>query len=196
MKKISIVIGSEKKDKCDELCNTLVNNLKLNYELNVYNLRDYDIPRCLNCEECHIHKDGFCHKFASDIDNVIEKLVESDFNIIITPIKFFNVNGLTKLFMDRTYPSYHLAKFMNKKFAFVFVGYSFGLDQINKFTTQSIYGFILEHSIDYMGSFSYKISKNTDWQTAENEPFTWNSAIERDDTTINLLHTIITSLQD
>ena len=189
MKKISIILGSTEKDCCDILCNNYVNCLSFNYDVEVITLRDFNIPHCLNCEMCHAKRDGVCHKNKSEIDEVIKNLIDNDLTIIISPAKFFNFNGLTKLFLDRTYPHIHNTAFANKKFAFVFVGYTYGVKEIEKYCSYSISGFILDHSIDNIGVYSYRIDKNKDWKE-ETMAYNFMNEKDRDDMTMKLIHHI------
>jgi hypothetical protein len=91
--------------------------------------------------------------------------------------------------LDRTYPHIHNTSFANKKFAFVFLGYTYGLKEIEKYCSHSISGFILDHSIDNIGVYSYRIDKNKDWQE-ETLAYNFMNEKDRDDMTMKLIHHI------
>src|SRR5512133_3392286 len=56
---------------------------------------------CLGCEKCREKK--WCVIENDDWDGIIKQVLEADVLVIGSPTYYFDVNGQTKNFIDRTY---------------------------------------------------------------------------------------------
>ncbi|MEM2154555.1 MAG: flavodoxin family protein [Nitrososphaeria archaeon] len=72
----------------------------LGAETNFLRLSDLNINPCCGCQSCV--KDGVCI-IEDDMQIVYRNLIEADGIIIGSPVYFWSVSALAKIFMDRTY---------------------------------------------------------------------------------------------
>ena len=72
----------------------------LGAETNFLRLSDLNINPCRGCQSCV--KDGVCI-IEDDMQMVYQNLIEADGIIIGSPVYFWSVSTLAKIFMDRTY---------------------------------------------------------------------------------------------
>ena len=102
MKKIFAYVGVVKKDSSltVEYIHQIVDKLKEEVELELFTAEDITIENCRGCLNCFINgicpldkKDNFC--------KIKEKIKESDFIILGSPVYFHNVSGWMKTFIDR-----------------------------------------------------------------------------------------------
>lgn len=82
-----------------------------NYSFEIIHLSDYNISNCIGCTVC-FKKDKCFMK--DDLDILIEKMLQADGLVFITPIYNMNVSGVLKTLFDRTSYLLHKPVFYNK----------------------------------------------------------------------------------
>jgi multimeric flavodoxin WrbA len=99
-------------------CREYENNCKLIF------IRDKTILPCTGCLKCQ--KDGEC-KIRDDMEEVSGEMLSSDAIVFGSPVYFWNVNSMAKIFLDRTYAlRFPHLKLMNKAAAIICVASSRG----------------------------------------------------------------------
>ena len=64
-------------------------------------LSDLEILACRGCFKC---KDGACSSHRDDMNRILKQMQQADAFIFATPVYFWNVSGLMKMFFDRLLP--------------------------------------------------------------------------------------------
>ena len=72
---------------------------KINIDVDIINLHDYNIELCTGCESCILKDKCF---LDDDMDMLMNKLQQYDGIILSTPIYLNNISGKLKMFIDRT----------------------------------------------------------------------------------------------
>lgn len=152
MKKILLISGSARNGNCKVVLENIQKNFWLEYSTDLVYIRDYNIKECMGCNKCS--SDSIC---AHDdrMDELLDKLHDADIVVLATPDYFYNVSGLTKLFIDRTYPCYNDNSLHGKKFIYVYVGEDDNTATIKKYLDNAMYGFTICHELSVLGSFAY-----------------------------------------
>ena len=101
---------------------------------------------CLGCDKCREKK--WCIIEKDDWDKVARKVLDCDVLIIGSPTYYFDVNGQTKNFIDRTYSLYHDRKLAGRKGVAVAVHANKGVSR----TIQTLEGFLSTHEFSSLGS--------------------------------------------
>jgi multimeric flavodoxin WrbA len=87
-------------------------------------IREKTILPCTGCMKCQ--KEGVC-KINDEMESVSEEMLISDAIVFGSPVYFWNVNSLAKIFLDRTYAlRFPNLKLMNKAAAIICVASSRG----------------------------------------------------------------------
>lgn len=155
MKKILLISGSARNGNCKAILENIQKNFWLEYSTDLVYIRDYNIKECYGCNKCA--EDN--HLCASDdrMDELLDKLNDADIVVLATPNYFYNVSGLTKLFLDRTYPFYSTKALKGKKFVYVYVGDG-DTATTKKYLDNALYGFTVCHELSVIGSYAYQAS--------------------------------------
>lgn len=149
MAKIIMVSGSNRKGNTDYILNRLNKYVE---DSEIILLKNKNIEYCRGCLACH----NVDRCVINDkINNIIDKLVESELIIFGVPNYFDNVSGLFKNFMDRLHPLYKNKQLENKKVIYIFVG---GGEEngTKEELHQSIKGFSKYLSLDIIDEFSFQ----------------------------------------
>lgn len=101
---------------------------------------------CIGCDKCREKK--WCIIEKDDWDALVNKVLDCDVLIIGSPTYFFDVNGQTKNFIDRTYSLYHDRKLTGRKGVAVAVHANKGVSR----TIQTLEGFLSTHEFASLGS--------------------------------------------
>jgi multimeric flavodoxin WrbA len=124
MKKVTIFIGSPRKQATYQAVQEFVTNLKSHAEIDfeyVF-LNDYNLENCKGCKLCFEKGEEYC-SLKDDRNLLLEKMNNSDGVILATPNYSFNVTALMKNFLDRLGFVLHRPRFFGKAFtAIVFQG--------------------------------------------------------------------------
>jgi len=119
---------------------------KAGIETEFVSLAGKKILPCLGCEKCRETK--WCIIEKDDWDKVIKKVLDCDVLVIGSPTYFFDVNGQTKNFIDRTFSLYHDRKLTGRKGVAVAVHANKGVSR----TIQTLEGFLSTHEFSSLGS--------------------------------------------
>lgn len=106
-----------------------------------------DIKPCIGCELCRDKR--WCVR-GGDWDDIAEKVMDCDVLIIGAPTYFYDVNGQTKNFIDRTYSLYHDRKLGGKNAVVVAVCADRGCER----TLETLEGFVNTHNFSSLGYIS------------------------------------------
>ena len=107
--KIVAINSSMRKGRTYELLMNI--SKKLDYDVEIINLKDYNINYCLGCEVC-IKKD-YC-VINDDVEKLKEKLITADGIIFSTPVYVENVSGVLKTLFDRNCKWVHRSELIGK----------------------------------------------------------------------------------
>ncbi len=101
MKILGVMGSPRKKGNTDILVDSVLNGAKvLEAEIEKIYLSDLNFKGCIGCEGCS--KTCKC-VLKDDMQSVYQKLEEADGIVLGSPTYFYNVSGLTKMFIDRLY---------------------------------------------------------------------------------------------
>ncbi|MBK5254098.1 MAG: flavodoxin family protein [Peptostreptococcaceae bacterium] len=101
MKILGIVGSARKRGNTDTLIDKVLEGAeKQGAEIKKIYLADYDFKGCISCEGCQ--KEYKCI-IKDDMQKIYKLLDEADGLVLGSPTYFYNVNGLTKNFLDRLY---------------------------------------------------------------------------------------------
>lgn len=120
MGKALIVVGSRRVGNSYNLANKIKEELKkdriVSYIIVPGNQKIHLCTGCMDCDE-----NGICD-FTDDMEKNIEKLLECDTIIFITPTRWNLLSGDIKIFMDRLNPLYASKKLKDKKMVAIAIG--------------------------------------------------------------------------
>ena len=149
MKKILLISGSNRNGNTNYLLNKIKREID-NSELIL--LSECNIKYCKGCLACH--KIDKC-VIQDDMNEIIDKVKESDLIIFGVPNYFDNVTGLFKNFMDRLHPLYKSELIKNKNVIFIFTGG--GKEKGTKEEMEkAVYGLIKYLKLNVLNTYSYQ----------------------------------------
>ena len=115
-----IVIGSRREGNSYNLANKIKESLdKERINCTLITPGNQRIHLCTGCMDCD--KNGVCD-FTDDMKNNIEKIINDNVIMFITPVRWNLLSGDLKIFMDRLNPLYNSKKLNNKKVIIVSIG--------------------------------------------------------------------------
>ena len=105
MKKNVVVISSSLRvnSNSEILAKELVKGAKKNNNVELINLKDYEIHYCKGCLACQ--STGRC-VIEDGVKDIIEKVKNADIVVFATPIYYYSVSGQLKTLLDRLNPLY------------------------------------------------------------------------------------------
>ena len=144
MKRILFISGSARNGNCKKILETLQSNFWLEFSTEVVYIRDFGLQPCNSC----------LHDESDKFNILLDKVYDADIIVLATPNYFYNVSGLTKMFIDKTHNAYEEKKLQGKKFIYVYIG---GDDEKNtkKYLDNAMYGFTICHECKVLGSYAY-----------------------------------------
>ncbi len=120
MAKVCIIVGSRRNGNSSHLANILKDRFKkeriVSYIITPGNQKIYLCTGCMDCDT-----NGHCD-FKDDMSENIDKILDSDTLIFITPTRWNLLSGDLKIFMDRLNPLYTTKKLENKKMVSLVIG--------------------------------------------------------------------------
>ncbi len=108
-------------------------------------LADKVIKPCLGCENCK--EDRACSIRNDDWQKIIEKVLACEVLVLGSPTYYYDVNGQTKNFIDRTYSLYHDRRLAGRSA----VGIAVHADDGGGRALQTMEGFFSSHEFVYLG---------------------------------------------
>jgi multimeric flavodoxin WrbA len=113
-------------------------------------LADKVIKPCIGCENCK--EERSCIIKNDDWHKIIEKVLACEVLILGSPTYYYDVNGQTKNFIDRTYSLYHDRRLAGRRA----VGVAVNADKGGKRALQTMEGFFSSHEFSYLGHVTGK----------------------------------------
>jgi multimeric flavodoxin WrbA len=108
-------------------------------------LADKVIKPCLGCENCK--EEHSCTVKNDDWHKIIEKVLSCEVLILGSPTYYYDINGQTKNFIDRTYSLYHDRQLAGRSA----VGVTVHADEGGNRALQTMEGFFSSHEFSYLG---------------------------------------------
>lgn len=152
MKKILLISGSARNGNCKTVLENIQKNFWLEFSTDLIFLRDYNIKSCIGCNSCASNNSPCV--LDDRYSEIVDKLNDADIVVIATPNYFYNISGLTKTFLDRTFSCYNHQSLKGKKFIYVYVGED-QTTTTKKYLDNAMYGFTICHEVTVLGSFAY-----------------------------------------
>lgn len=118
---------------------------KSGVETGYVSLADKTIGPCIGCERCL--KEDFC-AVQDDWDAIAERMLEAEVVVLGAPTYYYDVNGQTKNFIDRTYSLYHRRRLAGRGGVTVVVQANAGGAR----AAETIEGFLSAHEFVALGS--------------------------------------------
>ena len=113
-----VVVASARKGSsqyiADRICDTLSD-----LQSDVLRISDYTINYCTGCLECDETHECNIH---DDMTNILEKLLDADVLIMVSPARYSLLSGDAKVFIDRLNPTAVSGDIEGKKFISIAVG--------------------------------------------------------------------------
>lgn len=120
MAKVLIIVGSRREGNSFHLAKKLKEGLlDRRISCDIIIPGNQKIYLCTGCMDCDTT--GICD-FKDDMESNINKVLDSDYLIFITPTRWNTLSGDLKIFMDRLNPLYSGRKLENKKMIALVVG--------------------------------------------------------------------------
>lgn len=157
MKKILLISGSERNGNCKQILEEIQQTFWLEYSTEVVFIRDFDMKPCMGCKGCDNSENHECIKQGDKSHLLLDKINDSEIIVLATPNYFYNVSGLTKTFIDKTYPCYRTKSLKGKKFIYIYIGED-ETQNTKKYLDNALYGFTDCHEINVLGSYAYSAS--------------------------------------
>lgn len=115
MKVLAISASPRKEGNSDVLCDQFLKGAKENgHETEKICIGDKKMNPCMACYGCR--KTKVCVQ-KDDMEEILEKVIESDVIILAAPVYFYSMNAQMKTFIDRCLPRYQEIK--NKAFYYI-----------------------------------------------------------------------------
>ena len=108
-------------------------------------LADKVIKPCIGCENCM--EERTCIVKNDDWHHIIERVLACEVLVLGAPTYYYDINGQTKNFIDRTYSLYHDRKLAGRRA----VGIAVHADSGGMRTLQTLEGFFSSHEFSYLG---------------------------------------------
>lgn len=120
MKKVLVLAGSHRKNG---LGNKVLDVFKSNFseaefEFETVQLSHYRIEFCKGCIACFKRHESVC-PCKDDVPMIVEKMLDADGIVFISPVYGMNISGQLKTFMDRITYTYHRPVFYGKPTVFI-----------------------------------------------------------------------------
>ena len=120
MSKVCIILGSRRDGNSSKLAKLIKDRFKKERIIsNTITPGNQKIYLCTGCMDCDIN--GKCD-FKDDMEENINKVLESDTLIFISPTRWNLLSGDLKIFMDRLNPLYTPKKLEGKKIVSIVIG--------------------------------------------------------------------------
>lgn len=105
MKKVIAIHASRRKMNTYRLLVQIQQELaKIDVDVEILSLYDFNIQDCLGCERCIMRDDCVCN---DDMESLMDKIKSADGIILSSPVYLQQVSGKLKTFIDRTCKWYH-----------------------------------------------------------------------------------------
>lgn len=141
MKLLGIVCSPRKNGNTEILVRECLESAhSLGADTEVIRVSEKDIAPCDGCESCQTT--GKCH-IEDDMQEMYQKLLETDGIIIGSPVYYWNITAQAKIFIDRTFLFKRRRPLANKVAGAIVVARSAG----SSFSINALYNFFNLHSM-------------------------------------------------
>lgn len=180
MSKVLIVVGSRREGNSYHLAKKIKNGLK-RYRIPAYTIvpGNQKIYLCTGCMDCD--RNGVCD-FTDDMKDNIEKVLDCDTIIFITPTRWNLLSGDIKIFMDRLNPLYASNKLKNKNF----IGISIAAEDKDTYSSNE--------AVKSLTNFSEKAGMKTLFTYEFNHCLNFRDILKQEEVISKLIQKIANSL--
>ena len=177
MSKVCIIVGSRRDGNSSHLANQIKDKLRKERIIsNIITPGSQKIYLCTGCMDCD--ENGKCD-FKDDMEDNINKILESDTLIFITPTRWNLLSGDIKIFMDRLNPLYTPKKLENKKM----VSIAIGARKKEEYSTES--------ALTSLNSFADSASMKVVYSKEINECLEGNDILEKQEEIDKMVNDLI-----
>lgn len=118
--KVMVINGSPRKGNTWKALDWITQALNPAYEVSRFNLYDYSITGCRNCNACQ-RNGNYCAQ-PDDSNQLLRQLADSDIVILGTPVYYWGISAQMKLFIDKFYAINAVLASSPKKVVFIACG--------------------------------------------------------------------------
>lgn len=113
--KISILMGSPRKKDSYRICKLIEESFShgSDFEFEYIFLKDFRVEDCRGCDRCFRKSEAHC-PCADELPDILEKLLQSDGIIFVSPVYACQVTGTMKRVLDRLSYLFHRQQFVGK----------------------------------------------------------------------------------
>lgn len=123
MSKIIVLIGSVRKNgNTDILTQAFVDGAKINNEVEIISVADYQVNPCIGCNTCFSREYHKCFQ-DDNMNEIYDKLKGADMLVIASPVYFYGISAQLKALIDRLHTPLR-NEFHIKRTALLLVGAS------------------------------------------------------------------------
>lgn len=177
MAKVLIIVGSRRKGNSSNLAMKIKEGLLSNrISCDIITPGNQKIYLCTGCMDCD--DNGVCD-FKDDMGDNINKVLESDYLIFVTPTRWNTLSGDLKIFMDRLNPLYSSRKLENKKMITLVVG------------SKKKSAYSTDGALTSLGSFCEAAKMKLVYKYEFNDCLKYNDILEQDENIKTVIDDII-----
>ena len=149
--KILIIVASARKGSSLYIANQIQKKVE-DFQCEVVRLSDYQIDYCSGCLECdETHE---CN-INDNMKLVLQKLLDADVLVMISPARYSLLSGDAKVFIDRLNPTAVSGDIEGKKFIAITVGQTDVDEEVNsvKLAVESLVAFADNAGMEILGKY-------------------------------------------
>lgn len=163
--KVAVVMGSPRKGDSFNLCLEIENELKLrgeNIEFDYIFLNQYNIQECRGCSLCFQKSEKCCPLKDDDLNEIKEKIVNSDAVIFASPVYAYGVTSTMKKFIDRMSYLFHRQEMIGMPAMIVVTTDGGGSSTVYKYLKMTLSGWGMDvvGNVQIISSIYFKDRKN------------------------------------
>lgn len=181
MSKVTIIIGSRRDGNSAKLAKIMTEKFQQERIIsNIITPGNQKIYLCTGCMDCDVN--GKCD-FKDDMEDNINKILESEALIFISPTRWNLLSGDLKIFMDRLNPLYTPKKLKDKKMVSIVIGGK----KKEEYSTEA--------AMTTLNSFADSSGMKVIYQYQFNECLLANDILEKQDEINNMINELIKNLK-
>lgn len=181
MSKVTIIIGSRRDGNSSKLAKIMKEKFQKERIIsNIITPGNQKIYLCTGCMDCDVN--GKCD-FKDDMEDNINKILESETLIFITPARWNLISGDLKIFMDRLNPLYTPKKLKDKKMVSIIIGGK----KKDEYSTES--------AMTSLNSFADSAEMKVVFQHQFNQCLLANDILEKQDEIDKMINSLIEKIK-
>ncbi len=181
MSKVTIIIGSRRDGNSSKLAKIMKEKFQKERIIsNIITPGNQKIYLCTGCMDCD--ENGKCD-FKDDMEDNINKILESETLIFITPARWNLLSGDLKIFMDRLNPLYTPKKLKDKKMVSIVIGGK----KKDEYSTES--------AMTSLNSFADSAEMKVVFQYQFNECLLANDILEKQDEIDKMINSLMEKIK-